>query len=232
MTKFASLVVLSFNRASYMKRSVESLWANTTLPYQLIVMDDASDEETQDLVYSWVRQKRVSTALFNVDHNMGLGVAINRAAQISQGEYFCKLDSDLDYTPGWLEHVETLLDAHSEIGCLGLFKYEHPPCRFKDKLIADHGDYYEVEDFVGSALCMRREVYDLCGPWIETLGSFSEDVQFKIAVQQCGYVMALPKTDLVHNYGFGEQHSSLIKVIDWEGGHHEYNIPNCRTFLL
>lgn len=44
--------------------------------------------------------------------------------------------------------------------------------------------------------------------------------------------MALPKDDLAVNFGFGEQHSSLIRDIDWKEGHHVYNIPDPEPLLL
>lgn len=230
--RFSSLVVLSFNRVTYLQRSLATLWSMTTQPYQLIIMDDASDRVTQQYVASLVIAGTVSSALLNAGHNMGIGIAMNRAMQISRGDIVCKLDSDLEYQPNWLEQVEALLQCHEEIGCLGLFKYMYDPCHFDKMLIADRGDYYEVEDFVGSAICMRREVYDLCGPWIEQCGSFSEDVEFKKAVQRAGYVLALTKEDLVYNFGFGEQHSSLIKEIDWKEGKHVYHVPDSSPRLF
>jgi len=51
---FASLVVLSFNRQRYLQQSLESLWANTHYPFQLIVVDDASDAETQGYIFGLV----------------------------------------------------------------------------------------------------------------------------------------------------------------------------------
>jgi len=231
MHKFASLVVLSFNRKESLQRSLESLFRCTRAPYELIVMDDSSDQETQDYLYELVREKKVSTALFNCGHNMGLGVQVNRGFQIARGDFLLKLDADLDYSPGWLSHVMWLLRAWENIGCLGLFKYWHPPVNFPDKLIAEHFAkepcFCEVQDFVGSTICMRREIYDEFGPWSENVGhTFSEDIVFKEAVQAGGYMMALPDIDLVVNFGFGEHLSSLIKVIDWEHGKHVYHTPS------
>ncbi len=228
----ASLVVLSFNRKKYLQRSLESLWAATSYPYELIVCDDASDAETQAYIFSLVQQKRVSTALFNTGHNMGIGIAVNRGFQIARGDYLFKLDADLEYKEGWLYHIVSLLDKHPLIGCLGLFKYWHEPCHFDNELIQTHEDYHEVVDFVGSALCMRRAIYTEFGPWRENERHFSEDVSFKKAVQAGGYQMALPLEDVAVNFGFGEQHSSLIKEIDWEGGKHTYNIPSLQPLLF
>jgi glycosyltransferase involved in cell wall biosynthesis len=45
---FASLVVLSYKRPEMLKRSLESLKANTNVPYELIVVDDGSRDECWD----------------------------------------------------------------------------------------------------------------------------------------------------------------------------------------
>jgi len=230
--RFASLVVLSYNRMAYLRRSLASLWANTTFPYQLIICDDASNAETARYVTDLVTSGQVSTALLNGGHNMGIGTAFNRGAAIAQGHFLVKLDADLEYAPGWLETVVRLLDEQPKLGCLGMFKYHHQPCNFEDELIADRGDHYEVVDFVGSAIAMRRQIYDEFGPWRQDEHHFSEDVSFKNKVQAAGHYLGLTHEDVITNFGFGEQHSSLIKVIDWKDGKHTYNIPDPRPLLF
>lgn len=233
MSDFASLVVLSYNRADYIRRSLQSMRANTTYPHQLIVADDGSDEATQGLLYWGLRLGLISTLLLNSGHNMGIGIQVNRGMECARGNILAKLDADLDYTPGWLERAVGLLQSHDRIGVLGLFKYHHAPCNFPDEHPVDHGDHYEVDDFVGSALLFRRDVWDKFGPWIEVNRCFAEDVSYKQKVQAGGYYLALPKDDLAVNFGFGEQHSSLIKKIDWSGaGQHDYNIPDPQPLLL
>lgn len=223
---FASLIVLSYNRQEMLQRSLESLFRNTHYPYELIILDDGSNRETQDYIYSLVQEQKVSTALFNCGRNLGIGVQLNRGARIARGNILAKLDADLEYQEGWLTECVQLLSEHPEIGCLGLFKYWHPPCYFPEELIEEHADYYEVTDFVGSAILFRREIYNRFGPWTDGgKHIFSEDVYFKRTVQENGYKMALPLDDLCRNFGFGEHLTSLIRKVDWEGGKHEYNVP-------
>lgn len=206
--------------------------ANTTCPYQLIVADDGSDEATQGLLFWGLRRGLISTLLLNSGHNMGIGLQVNRGMECARGNILAKLDADLDYKPGWLETAVGLLQKHERIGCLGLFKYWHKPCHFDEEKIADRGDHWEVTDFVGSAVLFRRDVWELFGPWVDVNRCFAEDVDFKQRVQRSGHYLALPKDDLAVNFGFGEQHSSLIKKIDWKEGHHEYNIPDPMPLLL
>ena len=232
MSDFASLVILSYNRKDFLRRSLESLWANTDSEYELIVVDDASNAETQEYIFSLVRQKKVSTALFNVGWNRGIGIAVNRGVAASRGNILFKLDADLLYHPGWLREARRLLTIQ-KIGCLGLFRYNYPPCRWQDELNrTDPEGFDEVKDFVGSAIGFRREMYDRFGPWTEEGWTFSEDVKKKKEIQAGGYLLALPKDDLAVNFGFGENLTSLIRKIDWKGGKHEYNIPVTAPLLF
>ena len=221
----ASLCVLTFNRPDVTRRSLRTLSANTRAPYELIILDDGSNDTTQAYLGTLIRQHAVSTVLFNTDRNLGIGIAVNRGFQIARGDYLFKLDADLMYEPGWLTESMRLLQQHKKIGCLGLFKYWHKPRIFSENIIETYLDYYEVVDFVGSAIGMRREVYDQFGPWFETSHTFGEDKQFKMAVQAAGFHLALPKNDLAQNVGFGEYKTSLIKEVHMDTGKHIYHVP-------
>ena len=221
----ASLCVLSFNRQETMQRSLETLFVNTRYPYELIILDDGSNDVTQEYLFSVVKEHAAATVLFNTDRNLGIGIAVNRGFEIARGDYLFKLDADLLYKPGWLTECVRLLETYKKIGCLGLFKYWHKPRIFSENIVNTYSDYYETVDFVASAIGMRREIYEQFGHWHETEHSFGEDKQFKMAVQAGGFHLALPIDDLAENVGFGEHLTSLIKVIDWKDGKHVYHRP-------
>ena len=221
----ASLCVLSFNRKEVMRHSLETMFANTRYPYELLILDDGSNDFTQEYLFRLVKEHAASTVLFNTDRNLGIGIAVNRGFQIARGDYLFKLDADLLYEPGWLVEAVRLLQQYKTIGCLGLFKYWHKPRIFSENIVQKHSDYYEVVDFVGSAIGMRREIYEQFGPWFETSHTFGEDKQFKLAVQAAGFHLALPLADLAENVGFGEYKTSLIKEVRMDTGEHVYHIP-------
>jgi len=227
--RFASLIVLSYNRKEYLEKSLRSLQLNTRYPHQIIVMDDASDEETQQWLFAMMRAQKISQVVFNAGHNQGIGVAMNRGFAIARGDIVMKLDADLLYKPGWLTEVARLLDTHQQIGCVGLFKYYHEPCLFANELIKTHDDYYEVIDFVGSAVCFRTQLLQELGPWREDK-RFSEDKHFKEAAIAAGYQMALPLKDVAVNFGFGEQHTTLIA--GYENGKPVWEYPDATPLLF
>ncbi len=227
--RFASLIVLSFNRKEYLEKSLRSLQLNTRYPHQIIVMDDASDEETQQWLFAMMRAEKISHVCFNSGHNQGIGVQMNRGIALARGGILLKLDADLSYHSGWLTEVVRLLDTHQQIGCVGLFKYWHGTCKFPEELVETHPDYHEVIDFVGSAVCFRKALLAEIGPWREDK-RFSEDKHFKEAAIAAGYQMALPLEDVAVNFGFGEQHTTLIA--GYENGKPIFERPDSTPLLF
>ena len=243
--KFASIVVLSFNRPRYLADSITSLHSHTLFPYELIVVDDGSiDYDTIKVIQTYMKRGDgvhpypwISTAIFNCGKNIGLGAGINRGFNVARGDYLLKMDADLRYKEGWLTEATELLDTFPEVGMLGLFHYHHDPCDHEKEFIEYRnweGKTIEiVNDFVGSCMVMRREVYEKNGLFREDK-VFSEDVAYKEMLQDRGYLLGLPVEDKVVNIGFGEQHSSLIRTIGKIGdaGSHEYWKPTPQRLIF
>jgi len=213
--KFASLVILSFNRRKMMERSLNSLFANTTFPYELIVVDDGShDDDTVDYLMRLYRLGKISTLILNGGKNMGVGVGINRGFDIAHGDIVLKLDADLEYAPGWLEKTVKIMETFPEIGVMGLFKYFHEPVDHRKMFIRrEERDGVAVEvhqDFVGSAMVITKELYNKKGKFGEFSAAFAEDTIWKMARKSEGYWLALPEEDLVYNFGFGRITSILV----------------------
>jgi len=210
MKKFVSLCVLSFNRQKFLQRSLESLYANTDYPFELIVHDDGSQDSATDYLIDQYKQGKISYLLLNGGVNMGVGHAFNACVNLAHGDYIFKLDQDLEYKPNWLSKCVPIMDE-LEVGAMGLFKYEHDPVdsrkMFKEKRVG-----YEIhEDFVGSAVGFRKEMLKIVGRWDNFSHGYGEDKAWKEKVQKAGFVLALPNEDLVDNYGFGPTQGEVLK---------------------
>ncbi len=213
----ASLCVLSFNRPTYLHQTIASLKENTRYPYELIVVEDGSYvEENADFLWKLYKAKTISSLILNPGKNQGVGSSINKAFHVAHGKYLIKLDSDLEYTPGWLEKTVNIMETFPEIGCLGLFSYHYPPARWQDLLIRyeTRGDItiQVASDQVGSTMCIPRAVYEEFGDFIQGSYAFGADYMKKMEIKKGGYWIALPPADkdLVHNVGFGLDKTSLL----------------------
>jgi len=218
---FATACILSFNRLEFIQQMIGTMVAYAGHPLEIIVHDDGTSDPTQRAyLHHLVNQGRISTLIENPPgHNQGQGIALNRMFNMAKGDPIIKLDHDLIFREGWLRHSVDVLKANAEewhngfprIGCLGLFKYEYEPVRFSDMLIADRGDFYEVEDFVGSAMVITRASWEQFGPFGEHSEAFAEDAVFKQNVTASNdWCCALTKDDLCRNQGFGVGPSTLV----------------------
>ncbi|GAI30089.1 unnamed protein product, partial [marine sediment metagenome] len=149
--------------------------------------------------------------------NQGVGPSINKGFHAAHGKYLLKLDSDLEFKPFWLEKTVSIMETFPEIGVLGLFHYWYDPCDWRKMLIRkesrDGITVEVVKDFVGSTMVFPRRIYEHFGDFLEGGQAFGEDYIKKMEIQKAGYWLALPKEDLVNNFGFGEPHTSLL----WQG---------------
>lgn len=229
----ATICLLSFNRPRLVRQTISSALVNAGYPVELIVHDDGSDEETVETLRELHRNGMISLLMLNSPgHNEGQGVALNRMFAAATGDPIIKMDHDLILEPDWLEECVAILKADQDrefagfsderIGALGLFKYDHPPVAHGEMFIKQHvyDDYSweEVQDFVGSAMVIPREAYQICGPFEERSAAFAEDAVFKKRISESDYwYCALPLNDLAQNVGFGLG-PSTVNIPDADGG--------------
>jgi len=94
-----SVIVPTYNRADLLPGAMDSVWAQTYRPIELIVVDDGSTDGTREVVSAWV-QEHDGDAQFVTRYlrHENSGVGLTRALGVveSRGEYLQFLDSD-DY---------------------------------------------------------------------------------------------------------------------------------------
>ncbi len=99
-----TIVIPSFNRKSLLRRALHSVYAQTRLPDEIIVVDDGSADGTDIMVKS---------EFPNVDYyyqeNAGVSAARNYGISQSRSEWLVFLDSDDEWLPEKLQQQEQLL---------------------------------------------------------------------------------------------------------------------------
>ncbi len=98
-----------------LKVCLESLWQSTSLPYDLLVFDNASCIEVRDYLVEARRQGRIQYLVLS-DRNVGKGGAWNFIFQGAPGEVIAYADSDVSFSPGWLERSLEILDTFPRVG--------------------------------------------------------------------------------------------------------------------
>lgn len=109
--KIASVVLCTFNRAKLLRRALESLAQQTIEPekFEVIVVDDGSDDETQEIVRE-MSSKHSFIRLLSGEGNMGSSGARNLGFASAKGEYILFTDDDCIVKDNWIETMCAALD--------------------------------------------------------------------------------------------------------------------------
>ena len=94
-----SVILPVFNSEEFVRKSIESVLAQTFEDFELIIVNDGSTDSSKDIIDSF-KDDRIR--LIN-QSNQGPGAARNNALKIAQGRYVMYLDSDDWFTSDALE---------------------------------------------------------------------------------------------------------------------------------
>ena len=92
-----SVILPTFNRASFLPTAMKSVWQQTYRPVELLIVDDGSTdnsaEQAQETADSWPNDPAFS-AIYLRQANRGASAARNQGLLHSRGEFIQYLDSD------------------------------------------------------------------------------------------------------------------------------------------
>jgi glycosyltransferase involved in cell wall biosynthesis len=108
-----SVVIACYNLGRYLDEAVDSVLAQTLPDFEIIIVNDGSDDpETNRLLAGYRRPRtRVLTHL----ENRGLPAARNVGIAHARGEYLCALDADDKLHPDFLRRAAAILDEDPSI---------------------------------------------------------------------------------------------------------------------
>ena len=95
---FFTVFTPTFNRADTISRTYESLVAQTTKDFQWLVVDDGSEDGTESLIRSWIKNAPFPI-IYTWQPNRGKHAATNRGVAMAEGTLFVSIDSDDELTP-------------------------------------------------------------------------------------------------------------------------------------
>jgi glycosyltransferase involved in cell wall biosynthesis len=108
-----SVYITSYNQREYLVEAVESVLAQTLPASQIIVVDDCSQDGSQDVIAEYAARHSHITPIF---HRINLGVAQtrNHALQMTTGDFVTYVDGDDRFLPDKLAKEVELLDQSPE----------------------------------------------------------------------------------------------------------------------
>lgn len=106
-----SIVMPTYNRASYIGEAIESIRAQTYPHWNLHIVDDGSADNTAAVIEPYLSDARVR---YKYQSNAGQSAARNRAISDAEGKYVAFLDSDNAWVPDKLEFQINAAEANED----------------------------------------------------------------------------------------------------------------------
>jgi glycosyltransferase involved in cell wall biosynthesis len=107
-----SVILPVYNHARWVEQALDSVLAQTASAFELIVIDDASQDTSWDVIQAFA-QAHPAAPLHCVRHvqNHGAPATINEGLQLAQGDYLAILNSDDVWDAQRLQRLVTLAEA-------------------------------------------------------------------------------------------------------------------------
>ena len=180
MPPLVSVVIPTHNRAKMLEAAIRSALGQTLTDHEIVVSDDASDDETPRVVRA-VKDPRV--IYLRGEDRRGGAAARNAAIRNSRGAYIAFLDDDDEWFPEKLERQMEVFRASREAPGLVYSSYiveDRESGRLLGKKIAEkRGDVSReilVNNVVGGTSCVvvKRHAIEEAGLFDEALPSFQD----------------------------------------------------------
>ncbi|WP_062263159.1 glycosyltransferase family 2 protein [Endozoicomonas arenosclerae] len=107
-----SVVIAAWNAADFIQKSIDSALSQEGVQVEVIVVDDASEDHTADIVKSYQDERVV---LIRAEENGGPGAARNLGFVAARGDWIAVLDSDDYFLPGRLSSLLGKADEATDI---------------------------------------------------------------------------------------------------------------------
>ena len=167
-----SIIVPLYNKADFVRKTLESIVHQTFQDYEVIIVNDGSTDNSLDVVEELFERFEILDFRFKIldQKNAGVAAARNNGVAKSKGEYVCFLDADDWWEANMLEEMDKLITDYSDAGlyCTNYVYYKPGKTHVALKLERGYINYPaaylhgEMPVWTGAA-CMPRRVFDEMG---------------------------------------------------------------------
>ena len=172
-----SVVLPTHNGSRFIDRAIESIVEQTFADWELIVVDDASTDDTPAKVDAWAdRDDRIRVV--HLTENRKLPGALNEGFRLSVGDYLTWTSDDNWYAPNALAKMFEVLGTRSEVGVVYTAMTEVDEAGSPTgTLPALAPEELAVTNCVGACFLYRRSVHEALDGYREDL-FLAEDYDF------------------------------------------------------
>ncbi|MFQ3658405.1 MAG: glycosyltransferase family 2 protein [Anaerolineae bacterium] len=186
-----SVVLPTYNRAHWLPRAVETVLAQDTADWELIIVNDCSTDDTANVADRFAAQDSRIRVVHN-PVNRKLPASLNIGFALATGAYFTWTSDDNLYRPQALRVLANALDAHADVGvvysALTIIDADDRPIG-KRPALPMH--YMTFKNVAGASFMYRRDVHEALGGYDESL-FLVEDYDFWLRASVHFKMLSLP----------------------------------------
>jgi GT2 family glycosyltransferase len=197
-----SVIIPNWNGVTLLRGCLESLREQTHPDYEIILADNASSDDSVDMV----RREYPEVSVVQLQENLGYSGGVNAGLAAAKGDILALLNNDAEAAPTWLEELTAALDRHPDAGSVAskMLLYD------RREVLNSAGDFIRIdgtpgnrgvwqpddgrfdrEEFVfgacGGAAAYRRPMLEQIGPFDEDMFMYCEDVDLAWRAQLAGW---------------------------------------------
>ena len=164
---FFSVVIPTYNRAAFIKATLQSVLSQTYTNFEIIVVDNCSTDNTDQVLDSFIRAGQIN--FIKHEQNFERARSRNTGMKAARGDFLTLLDSDDYMYPNNLADAAKYARTHPDIKCFhNLFefvnsagkvvrRYPMPSLRNQRKAIAGGNFMSCIGDFIHREIYQRYE---------------------------------------------------------------------------
>jgi GT2 family glycosyltransferase len=217
------------------RQCLESIVRHTHRPYEIIVVDNAADNETKGVLKEFA-QRLGNLIVITNDANLGYPRACNQGIEAATGEYIAVMNNDVIVTPYWASRLLAAFAVDPQVGAVGpRTNYAVGPQRVEtanytlaqlDHWAAgwhrDHaGNLTPTGRLIGFLVVLKRKLVDDIGGFdpLFGVGNFEDD-DLSLRALLKGYKLVIAEDVFIHHHGsrsFGSIPQKYLRLMDTNG---------------
>ena len=122
-----SLCIPTYRRAAFIGETLQSALQQTVTDFEIIVVDDASPDNTAEIVASYVDPR---IRYYRNEHNLGVPENLNYTLSLARGEFMMLLEDHDLLVPTYLEETLRVMCKYPSVGFVatGFFTIDEQSC--------------------------------------------------------------------------------------------------------
>lgn len=244
-----SIILVNWNTRDLLKECISSIFAQTKSNFEIFVVDNASDDESAQMVRNYFP----TVKLIENSQNLGFAAATNQAINVCQGKYIFLLNPDTKILDHAIDKLIAILNQNDQVGLVAckllnrdfsvqtnvgkfysfwntlftnpvISKFSNPIKLISNKQISssNHVSDQEIDWARSSALMIRKRAMDQAGYFDEQFYIYGEELDLCWRLKHFGWKLLFhPNAEILH---YGKASSNQRKA--------EMFIQNNKSFYI